>query len=79
MCYWCLLNLPASVRFNLCNIKLLALAKSEYLNNENILFTIKTSNDESYFHLFHVNFGKVLFKDFENKIIIIYIFLKTYH
>ena len=36
MYYWCLLNLPATVRFNLCNIKLLALAKSEYLNNENI-------------------------------------------
>ena len=36
MYYWCLLNLQSNVRFNLCNIKLLAVAKSEYLNPENI-------------------------------------------
>jgi hypothetical protein len=36
MFYWCLLNLPNSVRYNLCNIKLLAVSKSEYLNSENI-------------------------------------------
>ncbi len=36
MFYWCLLNLPLSVRYNLCNIKLLAVCKSEYLNSNNI-------------------------------------------
>ena len=36
MFYWCLLNLPSSVRYNLCNIILLAIAKSEYLNAESI-------------------------------------------
>ena len=36
MFYWCLLNLPVSVRYNLCNVKLLAVSKSEFLNHENI-------------------------------------------
>jgi len=36
MFYWCLLNLPSSVRYNLCNMKLLSVSKSEYLNSENI-------------------------------------------
>ena len=36
MFFWCLLNLPLSVRYNLCNIKLLAVCKSEYLNSDNI-------------------------------------------
>ena len=36
MFYWCLLNLPASVRYNLVNIKLLAVAKSDCLNENNI-------------------------------------------
>ena len=36
MYYWCLLNLPSAVRFNLCNIKLLAIAKSEDLNPQNV-------------------------------------------
>jgi len=35
MYYSCLLNLPSTVRFNLCNIKLVAIAKSQDLNPEN--------------------------------------------
>jgi hypothetical protein len=36
MFYWCLLNLPLNVRYNLVNIKLLAISKSDYLNEQNV-------------------------------------------
>lgn len=47
MFYWCLLNLPTSVRYNLCNIKLIAVAKSEFLNSENVSLLLKNFIDDA--------------------------------
>ena len=39
MFYW--LNLPTGVRYNLCNMKLIAVAKSEYLDSQNISYLLQ--------------------------------------